>query len=71
LKPLRHEAKLVMVKEAPRQRAYRRLLSVPQLGPIRVVQFEEALFARLLRGPYNFDRVVVSGNGVASLYANL
>jgi hypothetical protein len=41
------------------------------LGPIRVVQFEEALFARLLRGPYNFDRVFVSGNGVASLYADL
>jgi hypothetical protein len=63
-----------MVKEAQRQRLYR-WLSVPQLGPISVAQLLavvwEAIFARLQRGPYNFGRVVVSGNGVASLYADL
>ena len=50
-------------------------MSVPQLDPISVAQLltvvGKALFARLLRGPYNFGRVVVSGNGVASLYADL
>ena len=38
LKPLRHEAKLVMVKEARRQAAYRWLMSVPQLGSVSVAQ---------------------------------
>src|SRR5450759_1670221 len=38
LKPLRHEAKLVMVKEARRQAAYPWLLSVPKLGSVSVAQ---------------------------------
>jgi transposase len=38
LKPLRHEAKRVLVKEARRQTAYPWLLSVPQLGPVSVAQ---------------------------------
>lgn len=38
LKPLRHEAKLVMIKEARRQAAYPWLLSVPQLGSVSVAQ---------------------------------
>jgi len=38
LKPLRHEAKLVMVKEARRQTAYPWLMSVPRLGAVSVAQ---------------------------------
>ena len=38
LKPLRHRAKLVMVKEARRQAAYPWLMSVPQLGAVSVAQ---------------------------------
>lgn len=38
LKPLRHEAKLVMVKEARRQPAYPWLMSVPWLGSVSVAQ---------------------------------
>ena len=38
LKPLRHKAKLAMVKEARRQAAYPRLLSVPKLGAVSVAQ---------------------------------
>jgi transposase len=38
LKPLRHEAKREMVKEARRQAAYPRLLSVPKLGSVSVAQ---------------------------------
>jgi len=38
LKPLRHDAKLVMVKEARRQAAYPWLMSVPQLGSVSVTQ---------------------------------
>lgn len=38
LRPLRHEAKLVMVKEARRQAAYPWLLSVPQFGAVSVAQ---------------------------------
>jgi transposase len=38
LKPLRHEAKREMVKEASRQAAYGWLLSVPRLGSVSVAQ---------------------------------
>jgi len=38
LKPLRHEAKRLMVKEARRQLAYPWLLSVPQFGSVSVAQ---------------------------------
>jgi transposase len=38
LKPLRHEAKRMMVKEARRQAAYSWLLSVPKLGAVSVAQ---------------------------------
>jgi transposase len=38
LKPLRHEAKLLMVREARKQAAYPWLLSVPRLGPVSVAQ---------------------------------
>jgi transposase len=38
LKPLRHEAKRAMVKEARRQAAYPWLLSVPKLGSVSVAQ---------------------------------
>jgi transposase len=38
LKPLRHEAKLLMVKEARRQPAYPWLMSVPQFGSVSVAQ---------------------------------
>src|ERR1700674_2736840 len=38
LKPLRHEAKQEMVKEARRQTAYPWLLSVPKLGAVSVAQ---------------------------------
>lgn len=38
LKPLRHEAKRVMVKEARRQTAYPWLISVPKLGAVSVAQ---------------------------------
>jgi transposase len=38
LKPLRHKAKLAMVKEGRRQTAYPWLLSVPQLGVVSVAQ---------------------------------
>jgi transposase len=38
LRPLRHKAKLLMLKEARRQAAYQWLLSVPRLGPISVAQ---------------------------------
>jgi transposase len=38
LKPLRHEAKREMLKEARRQAAYQLLLSIPLLGPISVAQ---------------------------------
>jgi transposase len=38
LKPLRHEAKRMMVKEARRQRAYPWLMSVPQFGSVSVAQ---------------------------------
>ena len=38
LKPLRHEAKRLMVKEARRQTAYPWLLSVPKLGAVSVAQ---------------------------------
>ena len=38
LKPLRHEAKGVMVKEARRQTAYPWLISVPKLGAVSVAQ---------------------------------
>ena len=38
LRPLRHQAKSVMVREARRQVAYPWLLSVPRLGPISVAQ---------------------------------
>src|SRR6267142_78685 len=38
LKPLRHEAKREMVKEAGRQAAYPWLMSVPQLGAVSVAQ---------------------------------
>lgn len=38
LKSLRHDAKLVMVREARRQAAYPWLMSVPQLGPVSVAQ---------------------------------
>src|SRR6267143_5166498 len=38
LKPLRHEAKRLMVKEARRQRAYPWLMSVPQFGSVSVAQ---------------------------------
>src|SRR5258705_1366018 len=38
LKPLRHEAKQMMVQEARRQRAYPWLLSMPQFGSVSVAQ---------------------------------
>lgn len=38
LKPLRQEAKRMMVKEARRQRAYAWLMSVPQFGSVSVAQ---------------------------------
>jgi transposase len=38
LKPLRHEAKRLMVKEARRQAAYLWLMSVPKLGAVSVAQ---------------------------------
>jgi transposase len=38
LKPLRHEAKRLMLKEARRQPAYQLLLSIPLLGAISVAQ---------------------------------
>jgi transposase len=38
LKPLRHEAKRMMVKEARRQAAYPWLVSVPKLGAVSVAQ---------------------------------
>src|SRR5712691_1606631 len=38
LKPLRHEAKVVMLKEARQQPAYQLLLSIPLLGAISVAQ---------------------------------
>jgi len=38
LKPLRYEAKRMMVKEARRQPAYRWLMSVPQFGSVSVAQ---------------------------------
>ena len=38
LKPLRHEAKQVMVKEVRRQAAYSWLMSVPKLGAVSVAQ---------------------------------
>lgn len=38
LKPLRQEAKQAMLKEARRHRAYQWLLSIPQLGCVRVAQ---------------------------------
>jgi len=38
LKPLRHEAKRLMLKEARRHAAYQLLLSMPLLGPISVAQ---------------------------------
>jgi len=38
LKPLRHKAKLAMVKEARRQTAYPWLMSVPRLGCVSVAQ---------------------------------
>ena len=38
LKPLRHEAKRMMVKEARRQTAYPWLISVPKLGVVSVAQ---------------------------------
>ncbi len=38
LRPLRHEAKLMMVKEARRQAAYGWLMSVPRLGSVSVAQ---------------------------------
>ena len=38
LKPLRQEAKRLMVKEARRQAAYPWLMSVPRLGPVSVAQ---------------------------------
>jgi len=38
LKPLRHEAKRMMVKEARRQTAYPWLVSVPKLGSVSVAQ---------------------------------
>jgi transposase len=38
LKPLRHEAKLAMVREARRQTAYPWLMSVPRLGAVSVAQ---------------------------------
>src|SRR6266705_781262 len=38
LKPLRHKAKLVMVREARRQVAYVWLMSVPRLGAVSVAQ---------------------------------
>jgi transposase len=38
LRPLRQKAKVVMLREARRQAAYRCLISVPRLGPISVSQ---------------------------------
>jgi transposase len=38
LKPLRHEAKLAMIREARRQAAYPWLMSVPRLGAVSVAQ---------------------------------
>lgn len=38
LKPLRHEAKRMMVEEARRQRAYPWLMSMPQFGSVSVAQ---------------------------------
>ncbi len=38
LKPLRQEAKRLMLKEARRQPAYQLLLSIPRLGPVSVAQ---------------------------------
>lgn len=38
LKPLRHEAKRMMAQEARRQRAYRWLMTMPQLGAVSVAQ---------------------------------
>lgn len=38
LRPLRQKAKLAMVREARKQAAYRWLMSVPQLGSVRVAQ---------------------------------
>lgn len=38
LKPLRHEAKRMMVQEARRQRAYPWLMSMPQFGSVSVAQ---------------------------------
>jgi transposase len=38
LRPLRQKAKLMMLREARRQAAYRWLLSIPRLGPISVAQ---------------------------------
>jgi transposase len=49
LKPWRHEAKLVMVKEARRQTAYPWLLSVPKLGAVSVAQL-----LAIVGTPYRF-----------------
>lgn len=38
LKPLRQEAKQLMIKAARRQRAYRYLITIPLLGPVSVAQ---------------------------------
>jgi transposase len=38
LKPLRHKAKLLLLREARRHSAYRCLISIPRLGPISVAQ---------------------------------
>ena len=38
LKPLRHKAKLIMVREARRQASYRWLITMPRLGPVSVAQ---------------------------------
>ena len=38
LKPLRQKAKQLMIKAARRQRAYKYLITIPLLGPVRVAQ---------------------------------
>jgi transposase len=38
LQKMRHEAKRAMIKEARRHEAYKLLMSVPQLGPVRVAE---------------------------------
>lgn len=49
LKPLRQQAKQLMIKAARRQRAYRYLITIPLLGPVSVAQI-----MAIVSTPYRF-----------------